>query len=262
MTTRKEFNLLRAANKGSLKLVAKFFNEDGLQDLMAMIPAGGQFLHHAYAENYDAMRKGVAEQVDFAAKRTVFGWWRETTTKILSCTSDTNILESFGVMPKGTRPFPVDCEIPWIADQCQKVEQFDYYTACLASNDAWSDLTFSVTFPFITAAVKAEGQYAKRHCFLMKKIVLGIMLAEKTLIDKPLENRALLAIMNSIGYRFQNFSRKVMAKCLKSDFDHADPEVNKIAVLISSGSCTTADVMEKTINNIQNIANRQGKGKK
>ena len=262
VSSRKEFNILRANNSNSVRLVYKFFHEDGLQDLLAMIPAGGQFLQHAYAENYAAMREGVAEQIEFAAKRATFGWWQETTVKIMSSTSDPGVLASFGVMPKGSHHYPADSKLPWVADQCALVEKYDFYTVCLASNDAWSELTYSVTYPFVVAAVKAPEDSARRHCWLMKKIVTGIMKAEKIMSDTPLENPALNSIMHSIGFRYQNFSRKAMAKCIKAGFNHKDPELNLIAEKMGSGSCTTADVMEKTINNIQNVANRQGKGKK
>ena len=142
--SRQEFNLLRANNTNSVRLVHKFFHEDGLQDMLAMIPAGGQFLHNAYSESYQAMREGVDEQVKFAANRSTFGWWRETTLKITHCNAGPEILGSFSMMPKTSTNYPADSEIPWVRDQCNKAEIFD--TTCLASNDAWSELTFSVTF--------------------------------------------------------------------------------------------------------------------
>ena len=123
---------------------------------------------------------------------------------------------------------------------------------CSLIQDAWSDVTFSFTMPFVVAGVKSSKEEDRKYIsFLMRQIVEAIIKAEKKCNDDPASNNALRKLIDKIHFRFNRFARMTMARCYTANYVCSAPELQDTAQFLGAGSNTTAEIMEGTINNLQ-----------
>ena len=251
---------MRNVAKTTTHLTHKFYSDEFLRDWVAMIPAGGRFLQYSYARNRERQSEGKDSQLQCAAERACFYWWRETTLPILNSVSSYEIVRKFGLLRKQSRHVPHDSQAEWVQEQIAKAARFDAFTVSLASQDAWSDVTFSFTIPFAVQGVKATSEEDRKYVsMLMRRIVEAIMKAEKKVNDDPTINNALQKILDKIYFRFNRFARMTMARCYKANYRCDDKELQDTAEFLGAGSNTTADIMEGTINNLQRKTPVMGK---
>ena len=243
---------MRKVGKTTTHLTHKFYGDEFLRDYVAMIPVGGRYLQYSYARNRQRQQEGVDAQLQCAAELACSYWWRETTLPLLNSVNSYEEVKKFGLLKKQTRHMPHDSELPWVQEQLAKAARYDVYSVSLASQDAWSDVTFSLTMPFVVSGVKAEKQEDRQYISgLMKRITESIMKAEKKCNDDPAANAPLQRILDKIYFRLNRFARMTMARCYKANYSCDDPELQVTAQFLGSGSNTTADIMEGTINNLQ-----------
>lgn len=258
--TKKDLDLMRKVAKTTTHLTHKFFKDEFLRDWIAMIPAGGRFLQYSYARNRERQREGVESQLKCAAERACCYWWTETTLPILNSINSHEVVKQFGLLPRTSRPYSYESQAPWIKEQLAKAAMFDTFTVSLASQDAWSDITFSMTMPFIVQGVKASTEADKKYISsLMKRMVEGIIKAEKLCADDPASHNLLQKILDKVHFRFNRFSRVTMARCYKANYNCDDKELQETAQFLGAGSNTTAEIMEGTINNLQRKTPTMGK---
>ena len=264
IANKQDLDLARQQTKNTSHLVYKFYQDPLLQSKINMIVEGGQFIHHAYAENLARMKEGQEAMVIFAAERAGGIWWRKTVAGVLNSVNDPKTMSNIGLLPKNNSVhWSCDSEEPWVKEQIEIARQYDLFVTCIASNETWTQLMFTICFPFIVAVVHEPNEHQKLlGCAAMKLIIEGYEKAAAMVKSDPVKHYLLKICLEDAAYTQQNFGLKTMARCKAAGCDPTNAELKTLATLMYAGSSTTADVMEKSFNNLAQVASKQSKNKK
>ena len=264
VANKQDLDLARQQTTNTSHLVYKFYQDPLLQNKINMIVEGGQFIHHAYAENLARMKEGQEAMVIFAAERAGGIWWRKTVAGVLNSVNNPTTMANIGLLPKNNSIYwSCDSEEPWVKEQIEIAQQYENFVTCIASNETWTQLMFTICFPFIVAVVHEPDVHQRLlGCAAMKLIIEGYEKAAAMVKSDPIAHHELKTCLEDAAYTQQNFALKTMARCKAAGCDPNNDELKTLATLMCAGSSTTADVMEKSFNNLAQVASKQSKGKK
>lgn len=242
-----QFDLLTAGSKNKAHLVWRFIQDRNLQRKLRVFCIGGRFMQSEHVYMLHKMKQGVDGMIEFHADRACLGSYKRTIVPLLRSSLDPNVLQKLGFRQNLTNPVPQNCTEEWYKMELAIIRMKRKFDHCLAADMIWLDAQFFLTLPSkIPALLHSDATKAGNASKYMLLLTNAIVRAEALVKEDAVLRRDLQDLLTKCYYVGEQFARECMAKGLKSKFSPADPEMQSIARVISSGSATTADALEKT----------------
>ena len=232
-TTRKEMNQLRS-RYNTAQLCWTFLQDRYLQQRLRVVCAGGRCLQLAYVSSLDLMCEGPTGFLKHAALRTAGEWYTTTVSSLLELNHDSGLATRLGLLPRMRTPLDVD--VSWVRQDVEVAQMLMDFTVSLASNEAWSQIMFTMCFPHCVAYVAhsdpAERQRGMNYMRLLTEACLS---AEQLVRVQPVKYGALKALLDCASFLQEQFPRELMASAKQQNYDPDSRELQQTAMLMFQG---------------------------
>ena len=210
------------------------------------------------------MQLGKDGFMRYASERAAGKWYSATVIPLLCSSSDASVMvDKLGLTPRQAHPVSMDCKEQWFLDEIDFVKQYRTFTVNLAFHESWSQLMYTMCFPQkMEVMAHTCPKMRQLGCMYMKRLTAAIVKAEELCTTNPAAHEKLRTFLNQASFIGEYFSRYTMAKGIKESWDKDSRELIRTGELMTAGSSTTADCLEKTFASMADRSRVYAKNKK
>lgn len=246
--TRKALEILRRTYSNTAEFITALFKEELLKHKLRLVVFDLQDLHAEYIGCQDAHGQGPEFRLRWIAARSFGSYW-STINAMMSRLTSTEVMKELGLhgpcLP-GMQPMPNDD--PSLAGEAKLLELHWAFLLDLASNRAWSQSFFTVTFPYCMAMIfmpKAVDQQTAQGCW--RRVCNTMLSLEEHVAANPKDSDA-RALLNDLQTNSWQVVREFWVIGRACDWDPANPQLRELAFSLFSGPATTKSSLESCFN--------------
>lgn len=253
--TREAFKALRGSYKNTFEFVKALYADPLLQRRMRMIVDGCGPLHSEYKLQLKRESEGQESMLAFACERAIGKTWYGTICETFALATSSTITDRLQLTPNVfNQPMDID---GMEADDDLKTEklllsEFFSLIVNLASNRAWTQAFYGLTFPFCCARLlSAEGASVT----VVSRLARGILKLEKAVNDKP-QLEVLQRLLADIGTNCWVVTRECFITGMNANWNIEDPEVLHMCFALFAGPNNTKQTLENTFSSLKDAVKR------
>ena len=242
LSSREVFNLLRSQYSNSANFATELLREPHLQRQLRVIVAASGPLHEEYKEMLEHHKTGQWGMLMMAAERSA-GSWTKAMAGTLALLNDESLRKELGILPPSPR-FPLPLDDPTAREDvaiCQNL--FDLVTN-LAANRAWSQMFYSMVFPWCLAAAYVQGETRKQSISRNLSDLANALLSLEEFCMQPTASDSAKALLYDIGTHNWAVTREVLVEGERCGWSLDDAELKALCVALFAAPHTTKEILE------------------
>jgi hypothetical protein len=254
--TKKEFSIFRGSYSNTTALCHTFLQDRRCQKRMRILIDGCEDLHTEYVTMLAAHKGGSESLVYHAAAHSAGEWW-QTACKILDGVHSSELPARLDLSPSASCG-PAPAESPELQAEIDLVMMNFKFRVDLASNRCWSQMFYTMVFPYNIAQAFNKDMAARVHASQMWKNCFTAVMKAEELMESSKE---IALLVDHLATNTWQLTRELMCIGERCNWDAANEELRDFAYSLAAGPVSTKFTLEDTFNWLQDVAQRQSKSK-